>query len=126
MDNEEARLLDIQLIATLIFIGSLALSFYLTYSDKIDVLYDDPLIPDENYYKLSVFNRFLVFILSLVFLYTNYKNKQLAKSRNEPIEPFNLQITASNLNILAALIVLYVVITSGNYSIVTSVGNPNL
>lgn len=126
MDNEEAKLLDIQLIATLIFIGSLALSFFLTYSDKVEVIYDEPLISDENYYKLSVFNRTIVFILSLVFLYTNYKNKQIAKSRNESVEPFNLQIAASELNIVAALIVLYVVISSGEYSITTTVGNPNL
>lgn len=126
MNHEEAKLLDIQLIATIVFIGSLALSFYLTYSDKIEIISDEPLISDENYFKLSVFNRTLVFILSFVFLYVNYKNKQIAKSRNESVNPFNLQIAASELNIIAALIVLYVVITSGNYSIITSVGNPNL
>lgn len=126
MDNEEIKILDIQLIATIIFIGSLALSFYLTYSDKIEIMYDKPLISNEKYYKLSVFNRFLVLILSLVFLYTNYQDKIIAKEKNESLEPSNLQIIASELSILAAIIVLYVVITSGNYSIITTTGNPNL
>ena len=50
------------------------------------------------------------------FLYLDKKN----------IEAFKLQIAASELSVIAALIVTYVVITSGNYSIITSIENPTL
>lgn len=126
MNKEEIKLLDIQLIATLFFIGSLMLSYFLTYNDKFELIYNKRLISEAKNYKLSVFNRTLVVIISLVFLYTNYKDKQIAKNKNEATKSLNLQIAASELNIIAALIVLYVVISSGEYSITTTVGNPNL
>jgi len=37
-NNKEIKLLDIQIITTLIYIGSLVLSIYLTYNDKLNLM----------------------------------------------------------------------------------------
>ena len=126
MNKEEIKILEYQQIATILFIGSLLISFFLTCADKVELTSNKKILSDSNYYKLSVFYRSLVVILSLVFFYTNYREKVITQEQGEDITPNNLQIAASELSILAALIVLYVVVTSGNYSVITTTGNPNL
>ena len=74
----------------------------------------------------AVFNRLFVVGLVLTFLYVNYKDLETAKKGKKDLTPFSLQLTASELSLLSAVIVLYVVITSGQYSIVSGIENPNL
>lgn len=124
--DKEVKLIDIQLLATYAFIFSLIISLILTYNDRYKTIYGKGFLNKKQNYQISVFNRILIVILSLTFLYTNFKNKEIADKKGNNIEPFKMQIMASELSLLAALIVTYVVITSGEYSIVTSVENPTL
>ena len=66
--------------------------------------------------------------LTLVYLYVSYKNQNIAKEKKIDTNPFNLQALASELSVLAAIIILYVVITtdSDNYSILAGAENPVL
>ncbi len=126
--KKEAELLDLQLIATIVYIGSLIISIFLTYNDKMDVLHLNKIFTDKQNRNLSIFNRFLVVILTLVFLYASYKTRELAKIKGEKIENFNLQVIASEISLISTLIVLYVVIKSQGeqYSIISGISNPNL
>lgn len=126
MYKNEEKIIDIQIIATILFIVSLTISLVLTYNDKYKTKYGKGFFNNETNYKISVLNRILVVILSFVFLYVNYSNKEIAKNKGQKTKPFQLQIMASELSILAALIVTYVVINSGEYSLVTSIENPGL
>lgn len=124
--KEEVRLLDIQLIATVIYILSLFISIALTYNDKLDVLNEKTLFNEKNTRNLSVSNRVFVVILTIIFLYINYKNIDIAKKKKKNLSPFKLQVTASELSTLASIIVLYTVLTSGEYSIIAGSENPTL
>lgn len=126
MQGNEEKIIDIQIIATILFIGSLCVSLLLTYNDKYKNIYGNGLLDNQTIYIISVLNRIIVVILSLVFLYINYINKEIAKNKGSNTKAFDLQIMASELSILAALIVTYVVINSGEYSIITSIENPGL
>ena len=126
MYKNEEKIIDIQIVATILFIVSLTISLLLTYNDKYKTKYGKGFFNNETNYKISVLNRILVVILSFVFLYVNYSNKEIAKNKGQKTKPFQLQIMASELSILAALIVTYVVINSGEYSLVTSIENPGL
>lgn len=126
MNNEETKLLDIQLIAISFYIASLFTSFIITYNDKLRTENKETILSNRTVNVISISNRVLIVILSLVFLYTNYKDRENAKNQNQPLEPFNLQIVASEITVLAALIVLYVVVTSENYSFIIGAQNPNL
>lgn len=124
---EEVKILDIQIIATIIYILSLFISYILTYNDKFELINGKPWLNEKLSRNISVGNRVLVLILTLVFLYINYKNINIAKiKKNKNLTPFKLQITASELSTLAAIIVLYTVITSGEYSIIAGAENPSL
>ena len=113
MYKNEEKIIDIQIVATILFIVSLTISLVLTYNDKYKTKYGKGFFNNETNYKISVLNRILVVILSFVFLYVNYSNKEIAKNKGQKTKPFQLQIMASELSILAALIVTYVFINSG-------------
>lgn len=125
--KEEIKILDIQMIATIIYVLSLFISYLLTYNDKFETLNGKPWINKNVSRKISVGNRLLVLCLTLIFLYINYKNIAIAKKQKKKnLLPFQLQVTASELSTLAAIIVLYTVITSGEYSIIAGAENPGL
>lgn len=126
--KQETDVLNLQLIATIVYIGSLIISIFLTYNDKMDVLNLDKIFTEKQNRNLSIFNRFLVVILTLVFLYASYETRRLAKIKGEKLENFNLQVMASEISLVSTLIVLYVVIKSQGeqYSIISGISNPNL
>lgn len=126
--KQEVDLLDLQLIATIVYIGSLIISIFLTYNDKMDVLNLNKIFTEKQNRNLSIFNRFLVVILTLVFLYASYETRRLAKIKGEKLDNFNLQVMASEISLVSTLIVLYVVIKSQGeqYSIISGISNPNL
>ena len=101
--KQEANLLDLQLIATIVYIGSLIISIFLTYNDKMSVLNLDKIFTEKQNRNLSIFNRLLVVILTCIFLYASYETKQLAKIKGEKLENFNLQIIASEISLISTL-----------------------
>ena len=124
MDKErEVKLLDIQLIAV-----SLIISISLTINDKQITKKKKSIFTNNQAKNLSIFNRIFIVGLTLTFLYISYQNRDIAKKEKKKIWPFDLQMYASELSLLATIIVLYVVIeTSGEqYSIISGIENPSL
>ncbi len=129
MDKErEVKLLDIQLIATILYIVSLIISISLTINDKQITKKKKSIFTNNQAKNLSIFNRIFIVGLTLTFLYISYQNRDIAKKEKKKIWPFDLQMYASELSLLATIIVLYVVIeTSGEqYSIISGIENPSL
>ena len=129
MDKEkEVKLLDIQLIATILYIVSLIISISLTINDKQITKKKKSIFTNNQAKNLSIFNRIFIVGLTLTYLYISYQNRDIAKKEKKKIWPFDLQMYASELSLLATIIVLYVVIeTSGEqYSIISGIENPSL
>ena len=124
MNNKEKKLLEQQMITTVIYLLTLFVSLSLTYNDILN-LYNKHIYNDELAEKIGITNRTIVLVLTLSYLYINYQNREIAKSKKKDLKISNLQLTASSLSTIAAIIVLYVVISSGKYTII-SAGNPNL
>ena len=127
-NTNKVKLLDIQIIASILYIASLGISILLTYNDKQITIKKKPPLTNKQAANLSIFNRIFIVILSLVFLYTTYQSRENAKKQNQKLWSFDLQMTASELSLLATIIVLYVVLeTAGEqYSIVPGINNPSL
>ena len=127
-NNKEVNLLDIQIITTIIYIGSLVLSIYITYNDKLVLTKKKNIFTEKQAATYSIFNRSLVVVLTLIYLYISYQNNNIAKERGRNISATKLQLTASQLSFISTIIVLYVVITTSGqqYSIISGSGNPNL
>lgn len=125
-NNEEIKVLNFQTTITIIYILSLLLSIYITNVDKDCIINPDKDHIDTN--KLALFNRTLVVLLTLGFLYISYQNRKINIKKGKNPELFNLQVMASEISLLSTIIVLYVVIKSmgENYTVISGITNPNL
>lgn len=125
-NNEEIKILNFQTTITIIYILSLLLSIYITNVDKDCIINPDKKHIDTN--KLAVFNRTLIVLLTLGFLYISYQNRKINIKKGKSPDLFNLQVMASEISLVSTIIVLYVVIKSmgQNYTIISGITNPNL
>ena len=78
---------------------------------------------EANY--LNIFNHVGILILTLTFLYVNQITLKNAEDKNENTSLLSLQYDASILNVLAAILVLYVILNSSNNKI-SNIENPEL
>ena len=120
--QEEIDAINIQLIALLVALGSAIISIIITYNQKLDLEGNNNTDP-KKIFNLTVFNRLLILVLSLIFLYVNYKLYTISKKEGEDLKPYILQIVASILTIIASIIAIYIVSLSTKENIV-DVENP--
>ena len=125
-NHEELKILNFQNTITVIYILSLIISIYITNVDRDCIINPDKEHIDSN--KLAVFNRILVVLLTLGFLYISYQNRKINIKKGKHPDLFNLQVMASEISLLSTIIVLYVVIKSmgENYTVISGITNPNL
>lgn len=126
--EKEIRLLDINSITTYFFIFSLFISNVLNRDEKADRLNQPRIFSNNQAQKIAVANRILVIILGLIFLYINYTNVGIAKSKGRPTKYLSLQVLASLINLISAFIILYVVVSNlGNQDFnVSGTENPEI
>lgn len=126
--KKEENLLDLQIITTLVYIGSLILSIYITYNDKVTIANGKGFLSKKQNQNISIFNRTLVVVLTLIYLYISYENREIIEKKKGDRNAASLQVFASEISLVSTIIVLYVILkTSGEeYSIISGAGNPNL
>lgn len=122
--NEEIKLLDIQIIVSVITIITIIISITLIYNQKLDLQNKDTLFSKNKTQKISLINRITLVVTASIFLYVNYKLKEISESEGEDTKPYNLQIISSYLTVIASIIVLYVVASTYNIENVSDVENP--
>lgn len=122
-NKEEINAIDVQLVALFIVLLTDIISIVTTYNQKLDLENKDTILESKELYKLTLFNRKLILILSLIFLYVNYKLYNISKKEGEDLKPYTLQIIASLLVIASGIIALYVVKLSDKENIV-DIENP--
>ncbi len=128
MKDKEIKLLDLQIVLTVIYIVSLVLSIFLTYNDRIKLSDNKNIFSKKQSKNYSIFNRVLVLVLTLSFLFINYENYKISKQKGEKLDNASLQILASEISTVATIIVLYVVLKSAgeDYTIISGIENPSL
>ncbi len=128
MKDKEIKLLDLQIVLTVIYIVSLVLSIFLTYNDRIKLSDNKNIFSKKQSKNYSIFNRVLVLVLTLSFLFINYENYKITKQKGEKLDNASLQILASEISTVATIIVLYVVLKSAgeDYTIISGIENPSL
>ena len=112
---EKIKFLNIQMIATICFIITLIISYLLSYDKKLSLSKKDKLFTEKTAQNLALFQTILVFIITICFLYVNYKQYQIAKENHDNDEQdLFLQIETSLLAIISAIIGLYIVFKNYN------------
>lgn len=127
--KKEIEVLDIQIIATILFIVSLLISIILTYDEKLKLIKDKGLFESSQAQKISLFNRILVVVLAIAFVYGNYVTEKIAEARQKNnVKYLKLQLFSGELSLIGSLIVLYIVYKNqGNENFgVADTENPTL
>ena len=123
MNNKEEKYINIQLYALIFTLISVFISFLLTYNQKLEIKELKTLFNSKQTFKIAKFNRTLILILGIIFLYVNYQLYKISKKENENLKPYILQIFASILTVITALTTLYVIFLS-NKGDVSDIENP--
>ena len=123
MKKEEINAINIQLLALVFIFFSNIISIIITYNQKLNLENKETFLNPKKSLKITLYNRVLIVIISLVFLYVNIKLYEISKKEGEDLKSYTLQIYASIFAIISGLIALYVVSLSNTENI-ADVENP--
>lgn len=113
-NDKKIDLTNKQLYATFVYIGAFIISIILLEHSRKKLKNEECLLSDKTCGSLSTFNRILILILSIIFLYLNYQHMDIYGTDERSLVSENLQIDASWLYVVAAIIVLYATINNSN------------
>ena len=122
--QEEINLLNIQLLTSLAVIITVSISLLLTYNQKQDIQNKKTIFTKKQTHNISYLNRLTILITAIIFLIINYKLYLISKKEGEDLKVYYLQILASILSTLAALIVFYVVTIEPSGDEISDIENP--
>lgn len=123
-DKRLVHELNVQLWFSALSIVTFLISMFLIKNEKSYLKKERPLLKVRQADYLSKFNRVLILIVALVFLIVNYRLRSLSSNDDKNLKAYNLQIIASYLFVLSAIITLYVVFTSPPSQTTSEVENP--
>lgn len=123
-NKEEIYLLNIQLLTSIIVIITVTLSLILTYNQKLNLQNKKTIFNKKQTHNISYINRLTILITAIVFLIINYKLYQISKKEGENLKVYYLQIIASILSTIAALLVFYVVSIEPTGDDISDIENP--
>ena len=125
MEKEEIKYINYQLIGLGITLITTVIAIIITYNQKLGTAKKEKILSSKDSLKLTYFNRILILLIAILFLYINYRFYEIDKEKGVDIKGDILQITASILTIVGALIAIYVVSLSNTENI-ADIENPNI
>ena len=111
LQKEQLFIIDGQLIGTILYILSFVATITVIVNQRKVALNKKGFLTTEESQIIIFLNKIFILLLLLLFLYLDYRSKKLAKNTNQDVSSLNLQIIASIISLVPALIGLYVVIT---------------
>ena len=121
-DLDQVKLLEYQIGLSVLSILTIVVSLTLSYNALLNLKKEDSIYSDEEASNILLMNRTVDLFIFLGFLAINIYDHNARKKNTTASYIGDLQISASALSVIAALIVLYVAIVNDNC--VTSQENP--
>lgn len=112
IQNQQLSIIDGQLLGCILYIVSLVVSIIIILDQRKQALNQESFLTPEESQTIALLNKIFILALILWFLYLNYKAKNLATDTEQDESALELQIIASFISLIPALIGLYVVITN--------------
>lgn len=110
--NQQLSIIDGQLVGCILYIISLVVSIIIILNQRKRALGKEEFLTAEESQTYALLNKILILALVLWFLYLNNKAKNFAANTNQDTSGLELQIIASIISVIPALIGLYVIITN--------------
>lgn len=114
--EEEIKVMDGQIIVSILFILSITISIFLTLEEELEKKGENTVFSHQLDKYINLFNRIFTILISIIIIYLSYRTYQIGKSAGKPLKPLKHQLWASILSIIPALIVVWVVLENWNDS----------
>ena len=111
LQKDQLFIIDGQLIGSILYILSFVATIIVIVNQRKVALNKDSFLTTEESQIIITLNKIFTLLLLLLFVYLDFKSKKLAKNTNQDTASLDLQIIASIISLVPALIGLYVVIT---------------
>ena len=111
---EEAELIKIQIVLSFVLLFTTVISIFLSYNFLLELEEKETIYSEKESFDILIFNRTVMFIVALIFIYINIRDKKVKKKYSLEDEFADLLIWASVFSFISALIVLYVGLGSGS------------
>ncbi len=128
MIDNKLKILNGQMTASILYIFFLIISISLTYNEELELLDKEPLYTRKQASNIAIFNRLLALGIVLYYLWANKELIKITEANNNDSSGLKTQMMASELSVLSAIIVLYVVAKdydSSTYG-VSQITNPEI
>lgn len=113
MRDEELKTINIQMFVLFFSLLSVIISIILTYNEKLNLENKKPFFSKKRNYDITLFNRILILLIAIAFLYINFLSYNSAKKKRNNdrnnINNYQLQILVAILSVIASAISVYVV-----------------
>mgnify|MGYP004673101545 FL=1 len=109
-NNYQIKLTNYQFLGIFLFIITLFISLLLTYNEKLKLEKKDIFFEEKTSLYISLFNRIIVLILAILFIYISYEREKVSEVDNDA----SLELLASYLSFFASFLALYIVIKNIN------------
>jgi glucan phosphoethanolaminetransferase (alkaline phosphatase superfamily) len=115
MNNNEPRikLIENQMTTIILYILVLIIVLSVLYNDILKLKYQKPIYSDETARKLNIFDNVVIVILFAAFAYWTFENEELDRAKHRDIRDDKVLMFASDLVLIATIIVLYIVVKQG-------------
>lgn len=124
MNNQKKlNVLNEQMLATILFIGSLIISLSITYDSKQKIKRKQRIYTDKSARYTAIFNRIFVIFIVLFYLRIDNENIEMNKGKNNNL--LQLQKLIEIITLCTAIVALYITVKSSPDSIATN-ENPNI
>lgn len=110
--KEKFDLANIEEFGAVLFIVSLLVSVFLYEERKKELVNMPTFFSKQTDNSINVVRNLLIIIITLIFLYSNYNGYKIAQLENENPHPAILQVWASILSIIAAVLVFNAIVES--------------
>lgn len=110
LQKEQLFIIDGQLIASILYILTLIVTIIIIINQRRIALNKKGFLTSKESQVIILLNKIFILLLLLIFLYLNYRSKKLAQDNNQETNTLRLQIVASVISLIPALIGIYVVI----------------
>lgn len=104
--NKEVQLLYIQLYGSIIFIIAIFISIILTYNNILKQTQNRQLFKNKNENAITLTNRIILTILTIIFTYINYEFYIISKQKSKGTLQLE-ELIASIFTLIASFILLY-------------------
>lgn len=128
MTERKLNILNGQMKASALYIIFIIVSISLTYNEKLELLNQETLYDRKQAANIGILNRTLALGLVLYYLWANRELIKITDENSADSSGLRTQMIASELSVLAAVIVLYVVAKDYNSSTygVSQITNPDV